>query len=408
MYEKVPRRTVQPEEVVDQRHRRGPFKEARRTFAKQRIARKINSERSKAFHQEAREHITDPRLVELCNNVLGRFMKEVFGMDYAAMRPSQFRSMSELNLARDDLAGGYVPNKDVIYVNEKDPDAGDLVSSFRKTLHEMIHATGAVKFADRRGKDPLYKGGYTIVPDKNPIEQMFSAMGFPMEKLNGFNEGIVEAIMVHILRKYDSEIFDSLKKIAGDKWYDSKEDMKADIVDRYIYNGPYGFLLESVDRIIADMSGVGEDSEQNARAIRKDLERGHFDGSMMHLRRIEDHYGPGTLAMLASVKSRNYDEERHHEEKENIKLFFNAPKEDWALRLSLASKIALTPDVLSSYIFANVQAEMIPQRSDDVASAEAEHAIKEIVKRLDRRDSARSKNALQKLSELGWLENKKT
>lgn len=210
-----------------------------------------------------------------------------FGLPYTEIVPEQIHFFRETDYERvtgNRSRGGYSSWSGAIYLNS---EGVSRIRLYFCILHECVHAQSFQKiFFDWRW-EKILPFWYKEMPRQAAIRVGYRAI-------------------YHDLGRY-REQFTALNEILTDQCASIVlEGMRPELVDRsLLFEGERDELPLAyhdylpLSRAVARAYGLGE---QEAHKI---LFRGMFRGEMMHLRKVERFYGPGTLRIIASLgKSR--------------------------------------------------------------------------------------------------------
>lgn len=139
------------------------------------------------------------------------------------------------------------------------------ISNFKTIIHEMIHAKSFHKYKIENNEVSSYRNGYLTKNDKGAY-------------FRGLNEAITEKTVLDILN-------DENKKIK---------------INLNILESKYRVELKIIENIVKKIAKKEGKEEKEIWDIFKE---GHFSGNMMHLRKIEENFGEGSLRILAKMGS---------------------------------------------------------------------------------------------------------
>ncbi len=159
----------------------------------------------------------------------------------------------------------------ISFSSEKDKDASIL-------LHELIHASSFVGFFVKEDGDiKNYRSGY----DYGGVKKELTKNG---DYFRGLNEAITQKITEELFSKNMEKIFKSKEIINAEK--------------KILGSPTYKGYIDILNTIIKTISQFEYKTEGE---IWKRIEKGYFTGEMMHLRKIEEIFGPGSLRVLAAM-----------------------------------------------------------------------------------------------------------
>lgn len=151
---------------------------------------------------------------------------------------------------------------------------------FNILLHEMIHMASCKKiFVAKKDKQDfglaVSKTGYGISNSSDVNHEHFRA----------FNEAITSAVVSEIWEKNWREIASTI----------DEPEMPTDL--------PNQLETEKAETVKSFLNLVANFYNQDPEEFWQEVKRGMFSGQMMHLRKIERAWGPGSLRVLAALGS---------------------------------------------------------------------------------------------------------
>lgn len=211
--------------------------------------------------------------------------------------------------------GGYHSTRDSVDI-VKDNFKKGRIFFYETLLHEILHyySYSALIAIDSTKKIEPYRSGYKV---KNPdsIDDH--------EHFRGFNEAVIEKVLRDILIKNQQDLLNNFN-ITKDEIKKKQESI------------PYYFRESSVlDIIIVQMA---KHLQRDPLDVWNEIKKGLYTGEMMHLRKIEEVFGPSSLRVLGAMSSHgSYKNINKEELFYNIKLFFE--EKNQGKRDILAKKI---------------------------------------------------------------------
>jgi hypothetical protein len=178
-------------------------------------------------------------------------------------------------------SGVYDIKRDNVLINKDIIDRGYL-QEYSILLHEILHAYSfRALTADGSAKtiEP-YRSGY----DTNDLNKNTEYLHF-----TGFNEAVLEKIRGDIANEHLNEIITNLDI--------RNEEIKTNSEFAHSYFKET-FIVDALVSKMADFYQVDKNE------IWTKIQKGFFTGNMMHLRDMENVFGPGSLRVLASMSSR--------------------------------------------------------------------------------------------------------
>jgi hypothetical protein len=218
----------------------------------------------------------------------------------------------------------YSEPTDQIYINE-DAFGGLLMTT--ALIHEMVHKISPKLWRVSKNVDEAGNHGVRL----GRIKQGYSTVNFADNEglehghFQGFNELVTQMIAVSVIRDNALEIVE-LTKPTPDEAKQFIEQLRYGQYENYIK------IFTVILRKISEKSGQSYDD------LVKKYERGYFEGSVMHLREIDEYLGRGSLRVLAAIGS-GTQIENNKEMLESFYSFFNM--EDGPERDKLAEKILI-------------------------------------------------------------------
>ncbi|MFA6274364.1 MAG: hypothetical protein WC662_04350 [Candidatus Paceibacterota bacterium] len=170
--------------------------------------------------------------------------------------------------------------KKILYRNRKKRD-----SELATIIHEFIHSTSHNKYLLKKNRDgqriSCRRTGYKTKRD------------WEHTLFDGFDEAIVDKLSNEIVLK-QYKVFE--KNNVRNNLYKS--------LTRFL--GGYPIQIKIIEKIIKKIAEVKNEAEEE---VWKRFKIGEFTGNMMHLRDVENAYGPGSLRILAQMPGKNGDKE---------------------------------------------------------------------------------------------------
>jgi len=168
--------------------------------------------------------------------------------------------------------------ENAIYIDKSAPR--NRLELFKIIFHESVHLLAFQKVhvaaEEESNTARQYRRGYYV---KNPKEGHH-------EHFRGLGEAIVDKTVMEIFRKKAKELIKEFNI--------SKEEEESSPV---AYQKDY---IEILDIII---KGIAAKNNEDERLVWQDFKKGQFTGEMMHLKKVEDAFGKGSLRILASLGS---------------------------------------------------------------------------------------------------------
>ncbi len=191
--------------------------------------------------------------------------------------------------ANEKTKGQHLLFLDAIFIkkNKEVP----LLSIAHITLHEMIHAFSATLYDfDSQGRVYATKGGYnsTLIKDISSKSAKMTGesdeSGAEIKELFlGFNEGVTDLMAKEILEKHRAEL---------------GQDLNLDIAPSDLENLEFHNYSPWVEWI---MEKVAAKKQTNKEAVWNEFKAGMLNGTIMHLREIEETLGPNALRLVANI-----------------------------------------------------------------------------------------------------------
>jgi hypothetical protein len=223
--------------------------------------------------------------IGLINRYLEEKFKELGVEGFSPIEPRRIHLLNRSAfqfIRRGDERGHFNALRRSIFINKEDEK--DRMHLFVAILHEVVHCCSHQKFEvyEQKKKNGLnvdvYRVGYSTNIHKD------DTLGSEHGHFNNLNEGITDIIVLEIFSKYRDEMIDLLKITEEEE----NQPMR-------FY--PYVELIEMIAKKIAEYR------HKDYATVIKKFERGAFTGDMMHLRDVEQIYGPGSLRVLAATHS---------------------------------------------------------------------------------------------------------
>lgn len=200
------------------------------------------------------EYRPDDRIIEINSRVKDKLEKEM---------------IQKSDSARNDFSIGFLLKNILLNIVKK--------INYETILHEATHAKSFHKreISNNTSVNRSYRTGYNVERARDGKEQYFS----------GFNEAIVDKTTLDIVLRENKDYSSSKKDISRFLFY---------------LNSGYRAEMMTVDSIIKNVAKHKKESEKE---VWDRFKKGQFTGDMMHLRDIEEAYGPGALRILATMDS---------------------------------------------------------------------------------------------------------
>ena len=249
---------------------------------KNNIEKDLSSKEEK-IHGEYKKTKEELEAINLINKYLQKEIKEL------DIEPKSSIDISRIHFVNKEIAqksdihgfGVFYSDRDSISIN-KDVFFGERLLLYRIILHEMIHyySFNSIIFTGSTNDIDDYRCGYSVY-SKNET--------FRHGHFYGFNEAVTEKIVKDILRNNIQEL--------KNKFNISEKEFKEENKLRSLYKNEINIL----DLIIDNMAKF---YKKDPKEIWNNFKKGFFNGDMMHLRDIEETFGPGSLRVLAAMTSK--------------------------------------------------------------------------------------------------------
>lgn len=257
---------------------------------KRRGEEKLRDLRAKGLSERPNELPKQPediRLIRVANDLLGELARTL-GFEFQRIAARRIHLLPQL--VREGRYDSGLYDATVGTHLAEDMSEGTKINrellQFETLLHEMIHMAGAQKYqVTSQNMVGSYRIGYASYTHESAE---------PM--LKGFNEAVVEAITMTLIRKNAA----LLQKDIGADFLQIEES------DLY----PYLYHTQMLALIIKRISEL---KNEKVEQVRDRIFRGHFTGDMMHLRDIEKAYGKKALRVIALWGDNEDDTETQNE-----------------------------------------------------------------------------------------------
>jgi len=243
-------------------------------------------------------------VIEKINQILTQKCKE-----YEVEKPEIFPDNIHIFESKNDIVGGkYNADAHKIYLDRM---KGRRLDEYFVLLEEMIHATSYVSFSisEERNVDK-YRLGYLINNNEDGHSHFL-----------GLNEAVTARMFLNILKENELNFTQDLQITEGE------------IKENKFLVYPYLKVLDFLQAKIA------ESKKESIENVQKRFEKGMLTGEMMHLRDIEDIFGPGSLRIIASLGSDTKSKFNNHREKESVLTIQFFKTEDQELKNKIAKKL---------------------------------------------------------------------
>lgn len=222
------------------------------------------------------------KAIEVINNYIQKEIKTL------GLNPRNSIENDRVHFINKDIANALKIKSDGAYSNEKDSvflvkdnfKKGRL--NFYKTLlHEIIHyySFNAIMATQHNHSINNYRSGYT---GKNHTDDDLH------EHFRGFNEVLVEKILKDILIKNNKELIQEFNI------------SELEINNQSNISLYYQPEIQVVEMMVNRMA---EGLKKSPEEIWQKFKKGFFTGEMMHLREVENFFGPGSLRVLSAMSS---------------------------------------------------------------------------------------------------------
>lgn len=182
--------------------------------------------------------------------------------------------------ASEDGVAAFFSDYNLIIVNrELECFQNEKLALYRVMLHEMIHYLSFQKLS----LDVVDKSVVNVYPERVG----YNITNTNSEKLEGFNEGVVDLTVVDILNKY-KEQFKEQFNISDQEYHEFTNSNQES-------SYPYTFIVKG---LIEKMANGDKEKEKN---ISYNFKKGQFTGDMMYLREIEKYFGDRSLQVLSRL-----------------------------------------------------------------------------------------------------------
>jgi hypothetical protein len=224
---------------------------------------------------EGEKNLQDVRLINIANELLSDLSKQL-GFEFQPIPLERIHitpagageKVGQYDSGRHDISIGEISAQQRAQETGTDYD----LLMLALLLHEVVHLAGHQKYQiTDKGQVGSYRIGYETY-SRNGVEP----------KLEGFNEAVVDAITMTLLRrnagKLQQEIGADFSKVRDD----------------VLFN--YEYHTRMLGMIIRKISEV---KNEKVEEVRDRIFKGYFTGEMMHLRDVVDAYGESALKVLA-------------------------------------------------------------------------------------------------------------
>ncbi len=349
---KEPYRNITPREVVDATGGGRGLLHMRHERMKQRAARSINAFRERNARDESLSRSAEnlflknpehQHQLKLVNELLQQYCASI-GVPFKPMPAHAIRTISKKEKEPETYFGIYENDTGLIYIDEELRG----FQLFWTILHEILHAIGRTTFTavNARGAWGIRRVGY----------ESKTAHG---KEFSGFNEGVVEMIVHKISESKFNEISQKLHEIkvaagvdathAGYEFrfhphtYDAHHKLVADVIEKEAYARQHEERGQTDDDTLLMEYLV---------PVEREMIAGYFSGNMMHLRSIEEHFGEGSLRLIAALR----DTDGAGTERGALFLsYFDTLHDEWPTRLRIASEFIQNTESFALFLRSNAE-----------------------------------------------------
>ncbi len=243
---------------------------------------KLNEKYQEIEKKEVEKNEEELKVIELLNELLEKELKEL-DLDFEKIDLKKIKFLKENDfkqLAEDEkFIAFFSANRKIIVANyDFKTFKENKLRFYTALLHEFIHYFSFQKFKLEKKSDKTYynqdRVGYSYYDEDNN------------KVLNGLNEAIVDLCAQEIIKKNKEEIVN---------FFSDSDQKKENFNFSQEYFNEYSFFLKFLIRQIANNDKREEEEILNT------FIKGHFTGNMMHLRKIEKHFGDKSLRVLAKL-----------------------------------------------------------------------------------------------------------
>jgi len=248
--------------------------------------------------KELEKNIEEEKVIDFFNSELSKEL-ESLGLEPESISLDKIKFLGTDDYKKiqpNNSRGVFYDRSNIIIINiEHDDFKNKRLHLYKTLLHEMIHCLsfkkiGLKKITNDNFAFNIERTGYSLNKQ---------------EKLYGFDEGVVDLITLDVLQNNEEKLADLLNITEQEK-SEFKNNIK-------IYNYSW-FILGLAKKI-------SKGNQQLEKEILTDVKRGEFTGNIMHLRKIEEFFGPKSLNVLSFLGL-------NKEKDELIFQFFNTTDEE--------------------------------------------------------------------------------
>ncbi len=344
-------RQVHREDIVDMSRKGAGVLGVSRALRKHFAARAINNERARELRERLSAGVENPyisdyesvRVLHLVNTVLAKYFARI-GLPFEPITPERIERNTPYS-DDEEVWGLQHSHDDKLTVNSKLKG----YHHFTTLLHEAIHDVSVRNFRVSENPDTyypqVYRTGYRVESHEK-------------SQFIGFNEGVVEMTVLHIIDLFKDEIQSELRMI--------EEDLPQEVPASNNFNvdtdhHSYQLQVSFVDDVLVRMAkkslkklqkeGIGISFKQALLTEREKMIRGQFTGNMMHLREIEKLFGRGALRFVSALTG-NDAKDKNIERQMQFHRFLELPESAWAKRLHEAGKFIPEGEMFAGYVLA--------------------------------------------------------
>lgn len=234
------------------------------------------------------------------SHATGNFLINKNSLEVEVSRENKLNNFQQLK----DKLHKLIHLSPVSYLANKEKDAEVI-------LHELVHSKSLSGFFINSSNLFLsYKGGYTTRGQEKG-ETAFGQVYFA-----GLNEAVTQKITKELLFK--NKIFEQT----------NEENIKKPSVE----NSPYEGYISVLDMIIKTLAQFEHKNEDE---IWSRFKKNYFTGQMMHLRKIEEVFGVGSLRVLASMNPSTMSQFELEEGSKYMKYFTSGISEEERAKIEM-------------------------------------------------------------------------
>lgn len=355
MAEKLePYRRIAGKEVADRTDGgRGLFGMRHRRM-KEKTARKINRFRERVVNEEVPSLSAENLFLKnpehqqqliLVNDVLQKYCTGI-GVQYKPVPAHAISTISKAKKHPETYNGKYQSTTGMMYIDDEIRG----FELFWTTLHEVIHAIGSTTFNVSKDGWSSRRIGY----------EQSTTRG---RQFSGFNEGVIEHIVHEIAVSQYNDIAQRLHEIKSSTGVDAADTRYEFAFQPHDYDAHRSLVSDVMQREAYarqhEQEGEIEDDTlllKYLEPVQAEMVHGYLSGNMMHLRSIEQHFGEGSLRLIAALRDTDgYGSERGV----LFRDYFATLSDEWPTRLRIASEFIENSESFALYVRANTEVSHI-------------------------------------------------